>query len=366
MFVTLEREKLLEAVNHLSRIVSAKTSLPVLEGILLSAESGKVTLISYNLEIGIKKEIYSNTSEPGDIVINAKILGEILRKLDAPYVEISTDDRLMCHIKSGSAVFDIMGMAAADFPEMPSVSENNKFVLGGEIIKNMVRRTIFAVAQNEGTRPILTGINITLAPGVIKFVAIDGYRLAIRNEKINIDKEMSLIVSGKAISELVKIINDQDEDVEIFVSNNLICFKTDGYSFISRLLDGDFVDYKKTIPETYKQRIFIKTKELIDTVERISLVINDTFSTPIRCIISENNIIFSCTSAVGRATENFPINLEGEEFEIGLNSRYLTDALKATESDKVKIEFNGPSSGVLIKPIDSDDFTYMVMPMRLK
>ncbi len=316
--------------------------------------------------MGIKKEIYASTEQEGDIVINAKILADILRRMDGLSVEISTDDRLMCHIKSGAANFDIMGMAASDFPEMPSVAEKEKIALGGEIIKNMVRRTIFAVAQNEGTRPILTGINITFSEGYVKFVAIDGYRLAIRKEKLNINENTNLIVSGKAIGELVKLINDEDEIVEIYINDNLICFKVGGYSFISRLLEGNFVDYNKTVPETYKQRIFVKTKELIDTIERISLVINDTFSTPVRCILSEDNIVFSCTSSIGRATENFPITLEGEEFEIGLNSRYLTEALKATESDTVKIEFGGPSSGVLIKPTENEDFLYMIMPMRLK
>lgn len=366
MNVIIEREKILEAVTHLSRIVSAKTSLPVLEGILISAEQGKVTLISYNLEIGIKKEIYASTKEEGDIVISAKILADILRRMDGISVEISTDDRLMCHIKSGSADFDIMGMAAADFPEMPGVSEKNKITFGGEIIKNMVRRTIFAVAQNEGTRPILTGINITFSKGFVKFVAIDGYRLAIRTEKLNVDEDVNIIIPGKAIGELIKLIPDDNEDVEIYLNDNLVCFKTGGYSFISRLLDGNFVDYKKTVPETYKQRIFVKTKELIETIERISLVINDTFSTPVRCLFSEDKIIFSCTSSIGRATESFPITLEGEEFEIGLNSRYLTEALKATESETVKIEFGGPASGVLIKPTENEDFLYMIMPMRLK
>ena len=206
MIVTIEREKILEAVNHLSRIVSTKTSLPVLEGILISAERGKVTLISYNLEMGIKKEIYASTEQEGDIVINAKILADILRRMDGLSVEISTDERLMCHIKSGAANFDIMGMAASDFPEMPSVAEKEKMVLSGEIIKNMVRRTIFAVAQNEGTRPILTGINITFSEGSVKFVAIDGYRLAIRQEKLNINDNANLIVSGRAIGELQKLI----------------------------------------------------------------------------------------------------------------------------------------------------------------
>ncbi|MBQ0084478.1 MAG: DNA polymerase III subunit beta [Clostridiales bacterium] len=366
MEFSANREELLEAVNHLSRIVSSKTSLPVLSGILMSAEQGKLTLISYNLEMGIKKEIYANTKEAGDIVIDAKILGEILRRMNGAAVEISADDRLMCHIKSGSAAFDIMGMAATDFPEMPTVAKENAIILSGEILKNMVRRTIFAVAQSEGQRPILTGVKVSIKDGVLQFVAIDGFRLAIRNEKINIDTEADFIVSGKSISEVIKLIEDENEDIYIYVSRNLISFEIGGYTFISRLLEGSFVDFSKTIPANYKERIFVETRDFIDTIDRISPVINDAFATPVRCILSEDNILISCTSSVGRATENFPITLEGDEFEIGLNSRYLLDALRAAEQDKVKIEFNGATSGVLIKPVDNEEFLYMIMPMRLK
>lgn len=366
MEITVERAALLDAVNHLSRIVNNKTSLPVLEGIYLSATQGKLTLISYNLEMGIKKEIYSNTAKDGEIVINARIFAEILRKMNGVSVEISSDERLMCHIKSGTANFDIMGMAGADFPEMPTVTNETPITIGGEILKNMVRRTIFAVAQNEGTRPILTGVKVSIKQNNIQFVAIDGFRLAIRNEKINIDADADFIVPGKAISELVKLIDDENDDIIIHTGVNLIGFEANGYFFISRLLEGNFVDYSKTISPTYKQRIFVNTNDLINTIDRISPVINDAFSTPIRCILSEENILFSCNSAVGRATENFPITLEGEEFEIGLNSRYLLEALKASEVDNVKIEFNGATSGVLIKPSDNDEFLYMIMPMRLR
>ncbi len=366
MKFSVERAKLLEAVNHLSRVVSSKTSLPVLEGILLSCEQGKLTLISYNLEMGIKKEIYSNTEKEGSIVINAKILAEILRKMDGMSVEISADDRLMCHIKSGSASFEIMGMSATDFPEMPTVSGNDGFILSGEILKNMVRRTIFAVAQNEGTRPVLTGIKVTIENGNLQFVAIDGFRLAIRNEKLNIDKNIQFIVTGRSINEVVKLIENDTDDIEVFVNGNLICFEVGGYSLISRLLEGSFVEYNKLLSETYSQRIFVKTGDLINTIDRISPVINDAFSTPVRCNISEENILFSCSSSIGRATESFPISLEGEEFEIGLNSRYLLDALKAAESENVKIEFNGEMSGVLIKPTEGNDFLYLIMPMRLR
>ena len=230
----------------------------------------------------------------------------------------------------------------------------------------MVKGTFFAAAQSEGAKPILTGINVTVENGIIQFVAIDGYRLAIRKEKVDISDDFSFIVSGRAIGEAVKLIDESTEEVEMKVGNNLISFNINGYEFISRLLEGEFVNYKKTIPAEHKQRVVVNTMELIDTVERVSLLISEAFSTPVRCYFNELNVVFTCATSMGRATETFNTELEGEGFEIGLNSRYLLDALKAIEDEKIQILFNVANAGVLIKPLEGDDYTYMIMPMRLR
>ena len=366
MIFSVERAKLLDAVSRLQRVVGSKTSMPVLEGILISAEQGKITLISYNLEMGMKKEIYAKCDEAGDIVINARLLADILRRMNGLQVEISADDRLNCHIKSGEATFDIMGMAATDFPEMPSVAGSNTFSLEGKLLNDMVKGTIFSTAQNEGAKPILTGINVSLADNILQLVAIDGYRLAIRKEKVNIDKNIEFTVSGRAIGEAVKLIDEETEDVEINVGERLICFNASGYSFISRLLEGDFVNYQKLLVDGFTQRVVVNTRELINTIERVSLLISESFSTPIRCYFNELNVVFTCATTMGRATETFNTRLEGESFEIGLNSRYLLEALKATETEVVQILFNGPNAGVVMSPVESDEYKYMIMPMRLK
>jgi len=366
MIFSVERAKLLDAVSRLQRAVGAKTSMPVLEGILISAEQGKITLISYNLEMGMKKEIYAKCDEVGDIVINARLLADILRRMNGLQVEISADDKLNCNIKSGEASFDIMGMAATDFPEMPSVAEGVNFSVAGDVLSEMVKGTIFAAAQNEGAKPILTGINITLSDNIMQLVAIDGYRLAIKKENINLDKELSFTVSSKAIGEAVKLIDEETENVEINVGERLISFNISGYSFISRLLEGDFVNYQKTLPAEHKQKVTVNTRELINIIERVSLLISESFSTPIRCYFNELNVVFTCATSMGRATETFNTKLEGESFEIGLNSRYLLEALKASESENVMILFNGPNAGVVISPTEGDAFKYMIMPMRLK
>ncbi len=366
MIFSVERAKLLEAVNHLQRAVGLKTSMPVLEGILISAEQGKITLISYNLEMGMKKEIYAKCDEEGDIVINARLLADILRRMNGISVEISADSKLNCNIKSGEASFDIMGMAATDFPEMPAVADGNQLKVDGKLLSEMVKGTLFAAAQNEGAKPILTGVNISLFDGFIQLVAIDGYRLAIRKEKNNSDINIDFTVSSKALGEAVKLIGEETEEVEINVSDRLISFYINGYSFISRLIDGEFVNYKKTIPAEHTQRVVINTRDLINTIERVSLLISESFSTPVRCYFNELNVIFTCATSMGRATETFNVKLEGNNFEIGLNSRYLLEALKACEAETIQILFNGPNAGVLILPPDGEEFKYMIMPMRLK
>ena len=366
MIFSVERQKLLEAVTKLQRIVGAKTSMPVLEGILISAEQGKITLIAYNLEMGMKKEIYAKCDEAGDIVINARLLSDILRRMNGIQVEISADERLNCHIKCGEATFDIIGMAAEDFPEMPSVGNGKTVSLKGSILADMVKGTFFATAQNEGAKPVLTGIYVTIEDGIMQFVAIDGYRLAIRKQQVYISDSFVFLISGKAILEAVKLIDEETENVEISVGDRLISFNINGYDFISRLFEGEFVNYKKTLPTEYKERVVVNTRELIDTVERVSLLISESFSTPVRCYFNELNVVFTCATSMGRATETFNTKLEGDKFEIGLNSRYLLDALKAAETEQVQILFNGPNNGVVIKPLEGDDFKYMIMPMRLR
>ncbi len=366
MLFSVERAALLDAVSKLQRVVGSKTSMPVLEGILISAEQGKVTLISYNLEMGLKKEIYAKCEEAGDIVINARLLADILRRMNGLQVDISADERLNCHIKCGDATFDIMGMAAADFPEMPSVGNGKTINIDGKLLNDMVRGTLFAAAQAEGAKPILTGIYVTINDGVLQFVSIDGFRLAIRKQKVDIQDDYSFIITAKAIGEVVKLIDEETENIEISVGERLISFNINGYSFISRLLEGEFVNYGKTIPATHAQRVVVNTRELINTIERVSLLISEAFSTPVRCYFNELNVVFTCATSMGRATETFNTKVEGESFEIGLNSRYLLEALKAAETEQVQILFNGAESGVLITPTENDDFKYMIMPMRLR
>ncbi len=367
MIISVERASLLECVLKLQRVVGAKSTMPVLEGIMLSAEPGRLTLSAYNLEMGMKKEIYARCEKEGDIVINARLLAEILRKLNGIQVEISVDEKLLCRISSGEAVFDIMGMAATDFPEMPSVAEGEKITVESKVFSEMVSQTLFAVAQTEGTRPILTGLDISLKNGILQLVGVDGCRLAIRRRRVDIEGDIEFIAAGKAIAEVQKLISESTENIDILVGKRLISFNIDGFLFISRLLEGEYVNFEKIIPSEYRQCIVIKKNELINIVERVSLLISDYLISPIRCNFEESNVTFNCSTSMGKVTENFEIKLEGEPFEIGINSRLLLDALRAIEDPTVKIRFNGVNAGIVIcsPEKEEEDYIYIVMPMRL-
>lgn len=366
MIFSVERNVFLDAVSRLSRIVSSKTSYPELEGILICAEQGKLTLIAYNLEMSMQKELYARTEEDGEIVISARILGDIFKRLSGPTVQISTDDKNVCHITCGSAVFDIPGMDAVNFPETPSFADGKEFSLKGETLAEMTEGTAFAVAPVEGTRPVLMGINISVKDGNLQFVAIDGYRLAIRKTKIEDVGEFNFIINGSMLSEAIRLISDREKDVPISVGSKMISFEIEGYKLICRLIEGEFVNYQRTIPAAHKQKIVVMVKDLLSIFDRISLLISDSFSTPVRCIVGEENINFSCATSAGRVTESYEVDLEGEPFEIGLSSRYLTEALKSVEDDMVQIKFDSSKQGVVIEPLQGDDYMYMIMPMRLK
>ena len=362
----VNREKLCEAVMNLSRAVATKATFPVLEGIHMTASAEGLKMMAYNLEIGMTKTIDITCAEEGSIVFKAKLLHDILRSMNGETVSFEVNDRLVCKIKSGSTMFDIMGMPAQDFPEMPTVDDCERLVFPCETLKDMVRQTVFATAQADAQKPVLTGLLFDIEEDNVKVVGVDGYRLAVRKQMLNLGKTMTFVISAKTIGEAVKIIKDDEETVEFFVGRRHVAMSVDGYSIVSRKIEGEFIDYKKIMPSSFSTTVKVNTKNMASTIERISLIINDQLKTPMRCKIEGDGIIFSCATALGRATDTYTADVNGEQFEIGINNRFLLDALKACECDEVVVNFNGSFASVIILPAEGDDFIYMVMPMRLK
>lgn len=360
-----EKNTLLDAVSKVGRAVAGKSVHPSLEGVLLKADNAALSLSGYDLELGITTRIEAEVSEPGSIVLSAKLFADIVRRLPNDEVEVTVDDKLNVYIESGKSNFHILGISASEYPELPTVDEGVGFTLPQSTLGSMIRQTIFAVSQND-SRPVHKGILFEMEDNTLRLVAVDGSRLALRCEKISTAEEMKFVIPGKTLLEVMKLLNDEDTPVSLAVGRRHVVMEINGYAVISRLLEGEFLSYKKAIPADFSTVIRVKTRDLMDGVDRASLVINDYLKSPLVCCFDNGEVKLSCTTSMGSVSDSLSAQVDGEAVEIGFNSRYVMDALRNTECDEVRIEVKGALSPMKILPVEGDSFLFMVLPVRLK
>lgn len=366
MKFTCGKKELSEALSVLQRAVSSKSSLPALEGILIKASGNQLNLVAYDLELGISTVIASTVADPGEIVLNAKIFTDMIRKMPSDSVEISADEKYLTTIKSGLSEFTILGIPASEFPELPSLTDGITVTLSENILSSMIRQTIFAISDDD-TKPIITGSLFEFSNGSFKIVSVDGARLAVRCEKIAEQHDLRFVVPGKTLSEIMRMLEaDSEENITLSIGKRHILFNIKGFSIISRLLDGDFLDYKNVISSNHQTEVRVKVREFTESVDRVSLLISDRLKSNLHCIFESDSVKTLCSTTIGKAYDEISSSLTGEKVEIGFNYRYLLDALKATECDEVRIFLNGPLSPMRICPPDGDNFLFLVLPVRLK
>ena len=365
MKFTVNKSDITEAVSNIQRAVSTKTSIPALEGILLSATETGLELCAYDLELGITTVIPAFVMEPGKAVLSAKLFSDIVRRTPAETVTVSVDEKNMATLESGYSRFSIIGIPAEEFPELPKLSDSTQISLPGALLKSMIRQTLFAIAESDA-KPIHQGSLFSLENGILDVVSVDGYRLAVRREPVDFSEDLSFVVPGKTLSELLKLIKDSEEPVEISAGRRHILFKIDNYTVISSLLEGEFLNYKAAIPPESQTEVVLKTREAIDSVERVSLLITDRLKSPIRCLFDNNEVKLNCTTSMGRASDQLDVEMTGQSVEIGFNNRYLLEALRNTECDEVKVQLGGPLSPMKVGPKEGDSFLFLVLPVRLK
>lgn len=359
------KDSLLEAVNNVGRAVSGKSIHPSLEGIYLKAGPNFLFLAGYDLELGITTQIEADVSEPGSIVLSAKLFGDIVRKLPSDEVTVDVDEKLNVYIQSGSSDFHILGISSSEYPELPSVDDGAGVTVPQNILLSMIRQTIFAVAQSDA-RPVHKGILFEIKDGVLKLVAVDGSRLALRSENINNSEEMSFVIPGKTLIEVMKLLEDEENTVTLAVGRRHVVMEINGYAVISRLLEGEFLAYQKAIPDSAKTTIRVNTRDMINAVERAALVINDYLKSPLVCQFNDGKVRLSCSTSMGSVNDEFTAKMDGDSEEMGFNSRYILDALRNCECDEIRIELNGALSPMKILPVEGDNFLFLVLPVRLK
>lgn len=366
MNFSCEKYLLQNACATASRAAASKSPIPALEGLLIQAGE-KITVTGYDLKKGIYTSLEADVKESGSVVVGARLFGEMMRHLPDGIVSISTDINNNVNVKCGKSEFNFMGISAQDYPEIPSVDGLNNITLPQNILSGMINQSIFAVADND-VRPIYTGTLFNIEGDELTLVSVDGYRLALRREKLESAhmENCSFVVPGSALTDVERICSDSDEPAEISVGTKHISFCIGGTVVVSRRLEGEFLNYKKSIPESFKYTVKVDRSEFMSTIDRVSLIVSEKNSSPVRMSIGDGSIHCLCVTPIGRAEDTCTCEGDGEGLEIGFNDRYLKDALKAAGKDQLHVCLNTASSPCIIKAADgSDNFTYMVLPVRL-
>ena len=377
MHITVHREKLSYAVSHVSKAVSSRTTMPILTGIKVKADEEGLTLTASDSDVSIEVQIPLEEAgewgvtvhQAGSIVLTARIFSEIVRKLPSEEIEIKVDDRLVTQISSGQAHFAINGMDAREYPQLPQLEEEKVFSVASDLLKAMIRQTVFSVSTSE-MRPILTGLMWTLENGQLRFTATDSHRLASRTAMVECPEELSftnVVVPGKSCNELVKILDEDQNLVDIVVSENHILVKSKHILFYSRLLEGTYPDTQRIIPQGSKTDITVGTKELLHSIERASLLSREGKSNVVKLVtLPDGNVeITSNAPEIGKVTDLLtPKSTVGEDLKISFNAKYMMDALRAIDSSEIRISFTGPMSPFVIRPTDHEWMLHLILPVR--
>ncbi|HWK22802.1 MAG TPA: DNA polymerase III subunit beta [Ureibacillus sp.] len=370
------RDRLLDGLNNVMKAVSSKTTIPILTGIKIDVTNEGMTLTGSDADITIQTFIpveengdqLINISETGSIVLQARMFNEIVRKLPTNDVEIEISNGLQTHIRSGKSEFHLIGSDASEYPLLPEVSTDQQFTMPADLLKSIIRETVFAVATSE-SRPVLTGVNWQISENELICIATDSHRLARRKttlEQLPTDVK-SVVIPGKSLNELNKILGESTNLVEIVITGQQVLFKANNVLFFSRLLEGNYPETSRLIPEEYKTNITINGKSLLQAIDRASLLAREDRNNVVRFEALDGNIveISSNSPEIGKVEEQIQVEtLEGENLKISFSAKYMMEALKAIDGQDVVIQFTGAMRPFILRSVHDDAILQLILPVR--
>ncbi|PKM63417.1 MAG: DNA polymerase III subunit beta [Firmicutes bacterium HGW-Firmicutes-21] len=365
------RASLLSLIIPALAATSTKSTLPALEGLLFSLEDNLLTVCGYDLEKGVKTSAPVYPKEDGAVILNAQKISAIIRNFPDCEIHFEADEKNVVRISGAMSDFSIHGLAAEAFPNLPELGGDKSFSISQSLLKDIIATTHFAVAQTDA-RPILTGELFKIDGKNLTVVALDNYRLALREETNAIfgnDSSYSFVVPGKTLIEFSKLLDESEEMVVVEFTSKYIIFKVRDIIFFSRLLEGEFLDYNRAIPNQNKIFVKVNTADFIESASRAALLVDEKLKTPLKCKFSGDILDISCSTQYGKVNDNIKIQKDGDDIEIGFNSRYLLDALRACRDDYINAAMSTPLMSMVITPSkkkDNSKYTYLVLPCRIK
>ena len=366
MKFTCEKNQLVSAISVASRTVAQKSAISGLEGILVRA-GVKVMLTGYNLETGITVSVDADIQETGACVMPARLFFDIVRKLPDDTVSIQVDESFKVSIKGGISSFTITALSADDYPELPDVDSEKGIRVPQNELKAMISGTIFAVSENQA-RPIHTGVLFEVDTDSITSVAVDGYRLALRRylPEESLERTLKFVAPAAALKEVEKILGDTDDPATFYPGSKHILFTIGDATLVCRILEGEFLDWRRVLPQNNPVKLVGNVSRLTDSIERVGLVISEKLKSPVRCKFGDNAAELRTVSTIGEAYDVCPIAGDGKDLEIGFNCKYLLDALRAVPDSECTLEMINGLSPIVLNPTEGNRYSYMVLPVRLK
>ena len=357
---------LVTGLNITGRAVAQKSSLSVIEGILCKAGMN-LTLTGYNMETAITYQIEAEVSDPGACILPAKLFGDIIRRLPEGPVTVVVDDNFKVSIRAGYDSFTISAESAEDYPELPDVGSGKKILVPQSALKDLISGTIFAVSENQG-RPIHTGVKFEVEDDTVSAIAVDGFRLARRTYHMEsgTGRTMSFVVPAQGLKEVEKILSDSEEDAGFILGDKHILYQLGNATMICRLLDGEFLNWRKVVPTNCPIKLTAHVSDLASSIERVGLIVSEKYKSPVRCVFGSQVLQLRTNTTIGAAEDRCAIAGDGKELEIGFNVRYLADALRAIPSEEVVLELTNGLSPIVMTPAEEKyDYSYMVLPVRI-
>ena len=367
MRFTCEKSMLVNGLSITGRTVAQKSALSAIEGILCKA-GNELYLTGYNMETAITYSIEAEITDPGQCILPAKLFGDIIRRLPEGPVTVVVDENYKVSIRAGYASFTISAEQADDYPELPNVGTGRSTGIPQCALKELINGTIFAVSENQG-RPIHTGVKFEVEDTTVSAIAVDGFRLARRtyHTEESTGRCTSFVVPSAGLKEVEKILQDCDEDVFFTLGSKHILFESGKATVICRLLEGEFLDWRKVVPTNCPIKMVAQVSDLTSAIERVGLIVSEKYKSPVRCVFGDQVLYLKTNTTIGAAEDRCSLAGDGKELEIGFNVRYLADALRAIPSEEVVVELTNGLSPIVVTPAeDKYDYSYMVLPVRIK
>lgn len=362
MKITINHKNLIKAVNLVERIISRNPSLPILNNILLKTENNRLKVSATNLEIGINCFLGVKIDESGEIAVPARIFSDFINNINEEKISLTTKNNIL-NVNSDKYKTQILGFDTKDFPIIPKIKNENPYTVSGKVFKNGLNAVLDSIAISE-TRPELAGVFIQFSHDKLVLAATDSFRLTEKSLDIKNKISNSFILPRSTVLELIRILGDQDEDLIIKYNDNQISFSIDDTEVISRIIDGNYPDYKKVIPEKYVSKVLINKNDLEKNVRLAGLFSSNIADIKINCN-EKHTVISAKNSERGEIQVVVDSLIKNEPFELSLNHHYLLDGLKIISSPSVIIEYTGQGSPLVLKPEnDNKDLVYLIMPLR--